>query len=129
MSGETPTAAATENRPGNYIADSLRWLGVLRWWAICGVTLALLTAWAADLISTLVGPMLVVFGLAALNILGTRSQILRDVGVGQMRLMGFPGRFNAISAYGLEVTEYVEFDADAAPEPAQLSQEATDAND
>ena len=41
--------------------------------------------------------------------IGTGSQILRDIGVGKMRLLGYPARFNAISGFDLEVTELVEF--------------------
>lgn len=37
---------------------------------------------------------------------GTGSQILRDVGVGKMRLMSFPTKY-AISGFGLEVVEYI----------------------
>lgn len=38
---------------------------------------------------------------------GTGSQILQDLGVHKMRLMSAPYRFNAISGFNLEVTEYV----------------------
>ena len=41
--------------------------------------------------------------------IGTGSQILRDLGVGKMRLLGYPARFNAISGFDLEVVEFVEF--------------------
>lgn len=37
---------------------------------------------------------------------GTGSQILRDLGVGKMRLMSFPTRY-AISGFDLEVVEYI----------------------
>ena len=37
---------------------------------------------------------------------GTGSQILRDVGVGKMRVMSFPTKY-AISGFGLEVVEYI----------------------
>ncbi|MES2604344.1 MAG: 3,4-dihydroxy-2-butanone-4-phosphate synthase, partial [Pseudomonadota bacterium] len=37
---------------------------------------------------------------------GTGSQILRDVGVGKMRLMSFPTKY-AISGFDLEVVEYI----------------------
>lgn len=43
--------------------------------------------------------------------IGTGSQILRDLGVGRMRLLSFPARFNAISGFDLEVVDFVEFDA------------------
>lgn len=42
------------------------------------------------------------------RVIGTGSQILRDVGVGKMRLLSSPTRFNAISGFHLEVTEFVE---------------------
>ncbi len=42
--------------------------------------------------------------------IGTGSQILRDIGVGKMRLLSYPARFNAISGFDLEVTEFVRFD-------------------
>jgi 3,4-dihydroxy 2-butanone 4-phosphate synthase/GTP cyclohydrolase II len=38
---------------------------------------------------------------------GLGSQILRDLGVGKIRLMGAPIKYNAISGFDLEVTEYV----------------------
>ena len=41
--------------------------------------------------------------------IGTGSQILRDLGVGKMRLLSFPARF-AISGFDLEVTEFVPFE-------------------
>ena len=37
---------------------------------------------------------------------GTGSQILRDVGVGKMRLMSYPTKY-AISGFDLEVVEYI----------------------
>jgi 3,4-dihydroxy 2-butanone 4-phosphate synthase/GTP cyclohydrolase II len=42
------------------------------------------------------------------RVVGTGSQILRDIGVGKMRLLSPPTRFNAISGFHLEVTEFVE---------------------
>lgn len=42
--------------------------------------------------------------------IGTGSQILRDLGVGKMRLLSFPAKFNAISGFDLEVVEFVEFE-------------------
>ena len=42
--------------------------------------------------------------------IGTGSQILRDLGVGQMRLLSFPAKFNAISGFDLEVVEFVAFE-------------------
>ena len=41
--------------------------------------------------------------------IGTGSQILRDLGVGKMRLLSYPARFNAISGFDLEVVEFVPF--------------------
>lgn len=41
---------------------------------------------------------------------GVGSQILRDVGVGKMRLMGAPIKYNAISGFDLEVVEYEPVD-------------------
>lgn len=38
---------------------------------------------------------------------GLGSQILRDLGVRKMRLMGAPIKYNAISGFGLKVVEYV----------------------
>ncbi|AMO69868.1 bifunctional 3,4-dihydroxy-2-butanone 4-phosphate synthase/GTP cyclohydrolase II-like protein [gamma proteobacterium BDW918] len=38
---------------------------------------------------------------------GLGSQILRDVGVGKIRLMGAPVKYNAISGFDLEVVEFV----------------------
>ncbi|MFT5483302.1 MAG: 3,4-dihydroxy 2-butanone 4-phosphate synthase/GTP cyclohydrolase II [Halieaceae bacterium] len=39
---------------------------------------------------------------------GLGSQILRDLGVGKIRLMGAPIKYNAISGFDLEVMEHVE---------------------
>ena len=41
--------------------------------------------------------------------IGTGSQILRDLGVGRMRLLSHPARFKAISGFDLEVEEFVRF--------------------
>ena len=41
--------------------------------------------------------------------IGTGSQILRDIGVGQMRLLSTPMKFPAISGFDLEVVEYVKW--------------------
>ena len=40
---------------------------------------------------------------------GTGSQILRDLGVGKMRLLSSPMKFNAISGFDLEIEEYIPF--------------------
>lgn len=42
--------------------------------------------------------------------IGTGSQILRDLGVGKMRLLSFPARFNAISGFDLEVVDFVQYE-------------------
>jgi 3,4-dihydroxy 2-butanone 4-phosphate synthase/GTP cyclohydrolase II len=43
------------------------------------------------------------------SLVGVGSQILRQLGVGRMRLMGPPIRYNAISGFGLEVVEHVVY--------------------
>ncbi|SFM60989.1 bifunctional 3,4-dihydroxy-2-butanone-4-phosphate synthase/GTP cyclohydrolase II [Marinobacter zhejiangensis] len=40
---------------------------------------------------------------------GTGSQILKDIGVGKMRLLSAPIKFSAISGFDLEVVEYVPY--------------------
>ncbi len=40
------------------------------------------------------------------NTVGLGSQILRDLGVGKIRLMGAPMKYNAISGFDLEVMDY-----------------------
>ena len=44
---------------------------------------------------------------------GVGSQILRQLGVRKMRLMGPPIRYNAISGFGLEVVEFVQLEQDS----------------
>lgn len=44
------------------------------------------------------------------RMVGTGSQILREIGVGKMRLLSPPSRYNAISGFHLEVVEFVEND-------------------
>jgi 3,4-dihydroxy 2-butanone 4-phosphate synthase/GTP cyclohydrolase II len=44
------------------------------------------------------------------SLVGVGSQILRHLGVGRMRVMGPPIRYNAISGFGLEVVEYLAFE-------------------
>jgi 3,4-dihydroxy 2-butanone 4-phosphate synthase/GTP cyclohydrolase II len=39
---------------------------------------------------------------------GLGSQILKDLGVGKIHLMGAPIKYNAISGFGLEVLEFVQ---------------------
>lgn len=46
-------------------------------------------------------------GTAVYRTIGTGSQILRDLGVGKMRLLSSPMKFNAISGFDLEVVEYI----------------------
>jgi 3,4-dihydroxy 2-butanone 4-phosphate synthase/GTP cyclohydrolase II len=41
---------------------------------------------------------------------GLGSQLLRDVGVGKMRLLGQPIKYNAISGFDLEVVEFIGYD-------------------
>ena len=42
--------------------------------------------------------------------IGVGSQILRDLGVTQMRLLSSPLKFNALSGFGLEIVEYLTTD-------------------
>jgi 3,4-dihydroxy 2-butanone 4-phosphate synthase/GTP cyclohydrolase II len=39
---------------------------------------------------------------------GMGAQILRDLGIGKIRLMGAPVKYNALEGFGLEVVEFVE---------------------
>lgn len=39
---------------------------------------------------------------------GMGAQILRDLGVGKIRLMGSPVKYNALEGFGLEVVEFIE---------------------
>ncbi|MEH6625669.1 MAG: bifunctional 3,4-dihydroxy-2-butanone-4-phosphate synthase/GTP cyclohydrolase II [Motiliproteus sp.] len=43
--------------------------------------------------------------------IGTGSQILRDLGVGKMRLLSSPVKFNALSGFDLEIVEFIPFEA------------------
>ncbi|WP_210395928.1 bifunctional 3,4-dihydroxy-2-butanone-4-phosphate synthase/GTP cyclohydrolase II [Motiliproteus sediminis] len=43
--------------------------------------------------------------------IGTGSQILRDLGVGKMRLLSSPIRFNALSGFDLEIVEFIPCEA------------------
>jgi 3,4-dihydroxy 2-butanone 4-phosphate synthase / GTP cyclohydrolase II len=45
--------------------------------------------------------------------IGTGSQILRELGVGKMRLLSYPAKFNAVTGFDLEVVEFVQFDVPA----------------
>jgi 3,4-dihydroxy 2-butanone 4-phosphate synthase/GTP cyclohydrolase II len=42
------------------------------------------------------------------TIVGLGSQILKDLGVGKIHLMGAPLKYNAISGFDLEVLDFVE---------------------
>ena len=42
------------------------------------------------------------------RVIGAGSQILRDIGVGKMRLLSSPTRYNALSGFDLEVVEFIE---------------------
>jgi 3,4-dihydroxy 2-butanone 4-phosphate synthase/GTP cyclohydrolase II len=44
----------------------------------------------------------------AVRTIGIGSQILADIGVGKMRLLSAPKRYNALSGFKLEVIEYIE---------------------
>ena len=48
--------------------------------------------------------------MGIVRVVGTGSQILRDIGVGKMRLLSSPTKFNAISGFQLEVVEFIEND-------------------
>jgi 3,4-dihydroxy 2-butanone 4-phosphate synthase/GTP cyclohydrolase II len=47
-------------------------------------------------------------GIANYRIIGTGAQILQQLNVGRMRLMSAPLRFNALSGFNLEVTDFVQ---------------------
>ncbi len=47
-------------------------------------------------------------GVQNYRLIGTGSQILKRLGVGKMRLMSAPIRFNALSGFNLEVTDFVQ---------------------
>ncbi len=47
-------------------------------------------------------------GVGNYRVIGTGAQILKRLGVGQMRLMSAPVRFNALSGFNLMVTEFVQ---------------------
>jgi 3,4-dihydroxy 2-butanone 4-phosphate synthase/GTP cyclohydrolase II len=42
------------------------------------------------------------------NTVGVGSQILKDLGVGKIQLLGAPMKYNAISGFDLEVLDYIE---------------------
>ena len=43
---------------------------------------------------------------------GLGAQILNDIGVGKMRIMGAPRKLHSLGGYGLELDEWVELDSD-----------------
>jgi len=47
-------------------------------------------------------------GTRIYRLIGSGSQILKQIGVGKMKLLSAPVRFNAISGFNLEVTEFIE---------------------
>jgi 3,4-dihydroxy 2-butanone 4-phosphate synthase/GTP cyclohydrolase II len=47
-------------------------------------------------------------GVPNYRIIGTGAQILQRLNIGRMRLMSSPLRFNALSGFNLEITEFVE---------------------
>jgi 3,4-dihydroxy 2-butanone 4-phosphate synthase/GTP cyclohydrolase II len=46
-------------------------------------------------------------GIRNYRVIGTGAQILKRLGVGKMQLMSVPIRFNALSGFNLEVTEFI----------------------
>ncbi|MCX2981724.1 3,4-dihydroxy-2-butanone-4-phosphate synthase [Halieaceae bacterium IMCC14734] len=42
------------------------------------------------------------------RLIGTGAQILKQVGIGKMRALSAPTRYNALSGFNLEVTEFIE---------------------
>ena len=51
--------------------------------------------------------------------IGTGSQILRQLGVGQMRLLSSPWKFSALSGFDLEVVERVGGDTPESDQPVE----------
>jgi len=47
-------------------------------------------------------------GTRIYRLIGTGSQILKQLGIGKIRALSAPTRFNAISGFNLEVTEFIE---------------------
>lgn len=47
-------------------------------------------------------------GVQNYRLIGTGSQILKQLGVGKMRLMSAPVHFNALSGFNLEVTDFMQ---------------------
>jgi len=50
-------------------------------------------------------------GAGAYLTIGTGSQILRDLGIGKMRLLSAPTKFNALSGFDLEIVEFIPCEA------------------
>jgi 3,4-dihydroxy 2-butanone 4-phosphate synthase/GTP cyclohydrolase II len=46
-------------------------------------------------------------GLASYRIIGTGAEILRQLGIGRMRLMSSPLKFSALSGFDLEVVDFL----------------------
>jgi 3,4-dihydroxy 2-butanone 4-phosphate synthase/GTP cyclohydrolase II len=46
-------------------------------------------------------------GADGYNQIGMGAQILRDLGVGQIRLLGAPLKYNALAGFGLEVIDFL----------------------
>jgi len=49
---------------------------------------------------------------------GAGAQILADLGLGKLRVLGTPRRQVGLAGYGLEVVEYIALPAPARPQPA-----------
>ena len=47
-------------------------------------------------------------GVQNYRVIGTGAQILKRLGVGKMRMMSTPIRFNALSGFNLEVTDFIQ---------------------
>ena len=47
-------------------------------------------------------------GIQNYRVIGTGAQILKRLGIGKMRLLSAPVRFNALSGFNLEVTDFVQ---------------------
>jgi 3,4-dihydroxy 2-butanone 4-phosphate synthase/GTP cyclohydrolase II len=47
-------------------------------------------------------------GTQIYRLIGSGSQILKELGVSKMKALGQPTRFNAISGFNLEITEFIE---------------------
>lgn len=81
----------------------------------CGVVVLLDTGESGDLgqaLKRFMGEHRSTEGVSrAYQTIGTGSQILRDLGVSKMRLLSSPIKFAALSGFGLEVVEYLPYDA------------------